>query len=373
MSRIDAAELADLKARTPLSDLFAKYGVRGRGKPGGNAIWAPCCFHAEKTASLKINDQRGAYHCFGCGASGDHFDVLRELGGKSFGEAVEVLGGARLLTTEERAEIADRQRKFDEEERKEKERARTSSQRLFDSAKPIAGTHAAAYLAARHLPVVPRWTFDLRFVAELAYHGFPDANADDPVEIGAFPAMVAAIRDRDGRIIGLHRTYLDPVKPAKLMPPGDAKRNKAKKVLGEQRGGMILLSPPAKCLAIGEGIETSQAWYALGMAGEGDVAIAAAVSLGNLSGSATGSSPHPKKENATVPNGIPDPDRPGVILPRHVENVILIGDGDSDPYMTRARLLVAARRFHGQGVGVQVSMAPQGKDFADLLAGEAAA
>lgn len=372
MSRIDAAELADLKSRTPLSDLFGRYGVRGRGKAGGSAIWTRCCFHAEKSASLKINDQRGVYHCFGCGASGDHFDVLRELGGKSFGEAVEVLGGARLLTTEERAAIAERQRVFDEEERRSRERARTASERIFGAAVPLAGTHAEAYLAARHLPVVPRWTFDLRFVASLAYRGFPDENADDPVDLGAFPAMVAAIRDRDGKQIGLHRTYLDPARPAKVTPPGDARRNKAKKVMGDMLGGMILLSPPARSLVVGEGIETSQSWFALGLAGDENMAVAAGITLGNMSGSSTGSSPHPVRDGATIPNGIPDMDRPGMLLPRHVEHVTLLGDGDSEPYMTRARLLVGARRFHRQGVGVSVCMAPDGKDFSNVLADESA-
>lgn len=362
--RIDATELADIKARTLLSDVFKKFGVTGKGR--GKTIWANCCFHGEKTPSLKINDERGTFHCFGCGASGDHFTVLSELGGKSFHEAVEVLGGTRLITTEERAEIERRQREFDERERKDRERARTASERLFNEGRPVAGTHVEAYLSARGLPVVPRWTFDLRYMPSLIYRGFKDDDADETVELGAFPAMVAAIRDRDGKIMGLHRTYLDPERPAKLQPPGDSRRNGAKKVMGDQRGGMILLSPPAKTLAIGEGIETSQAWYALGL-GDGDVSVAAGVSLGNISGSSAGSAPHPAREDRTVPNGFPDFDRPGLLLPRHVENVVLLGDGDSDPHMTRARLLVAARRFHQQGVGVMVQVAPDGKDFADLL------
>lgn len=365
--RIDPTELEDLKSRTPISEIFARYGVKGKGGP--RAQWANCCFHGEKTPSLKINDERGSYHCFGCGASGDHFDALRELGGKTFAEAVEVLGGVRLITKEERQVIEERKQKWDAEEKQKRERARSSSERLFADGKPIAGTHVEAYLSARGLPVVPRWTADLRFVAELSYRGFVDADADEAVDLGAFPAMIAAIRNREGAIIGIHRTYLDPKKPAKLDPPGDKRRNKAKKVMGEQRGGMIRLSPMGRRLAIGEGIETSQAWYALGM-GDGETAVAAGVSLGNLSGGSTGSLPHPRDENKTVPNGQPDLDRPGLILPREVEEVTLIGDGDSDPAMTRARLLVAARRFHQAGVAVFVSMAPDGCDFCDVLSSD---
>ncbi|WP_378952164.1 CHC2 zinc finger domain-containing protein [Mesorhizobium sp. ANAO-SY3R2] len=363
--RIDPIELEHLKDRTPLSAVFAQYGIKGKGQ--GKVIWANCCFHGEKTPSLKINDERGMYHCFGCGATGDHFTVLTELGGKSFPEAIQALGGQTLVTAEERKAIEERKARWEEEERKEKERGRSNAERLFGSGKQVAGTLVEEYLRARKLMVTPSWTFDLRFVAELSYRGYADSEAEETVELGKFPAMVAAIRDAGGKIIGAHRTYLDPQQPAKLTPPGDRKRNKAKKVLGEQRGGMIRLSAPGRRLATGEGIETTRSWFVMGMAEGDDIALAAAVSLGNLAGSSTGSRPHPKDERKLIPNGFPDMQRPGLVLPREVEESILIGDGDSEPCMTRARLLVAARRFHQQGRIVSISMAPDGYDFSDLL------
>ena len=34
--------------------------------------WKACCpFHNEKTPSFTVNDDKGFYHCFGCGAHGD--------------------------------------------------------------------------------------------------------------------------------------------------------------------------------------------------------------------------------------------------------------------------------------------------------------
>lgn len=364
--RIDQTEIDDLKSRTKISSLFEQYGVRGRG--AGKIKWAPCCFHGEKTPSLKIDDQLGRYHCFGCGASGDHFTVLTELGGKTFMEAVEVLGGVRLITAEERQQIEERSKQWRKEESDKADSVRKSVQKAFNGAKPISGTHAAAYLEARGLPVVKHWTPDLRFIAELSYRGFPTPEAEGSVVLGTFPAMVAAIRNAKGDIIGLHRTYLDATAPKKLSPPGDPARNKAKKVLGEQRGGTIRLSPDGPRTAIGEGIETTRAWYALGLA-DGEVALAAAVSLGNLSGGAMGSAPHPSDPNKRVPNGIPDMDRPGMLLPPVVREVILLGDGDSDAAMTRARLLVGGRRLRNLGVAVSIQMAPSGQDFADLVEG----
>jgi len=362
--RYDPAELEDLKARTALSSLFQKYGIRSKGSD--RAKWAVCCFHHEKSGSLKIDDQRGRYHCFGCGASGDHFSFLQELAGKSFHDAVEFLGGVRLITAEERRAIEQRNAAWEAEERANRQRTMTSVQRIFDNGKTIQGTHAEAYLTARGLRVVKHWTFDIRFVAALTYRGWPDPEADDTVELGVFPAMIAAIREPSGDIIGLHRTYLDPDRPAKLTPPGDQRRNKAKKVLGEQRGGIIRLSPMGPRLAMGEGIETSQAWFSGGFGGIDDVAVAAAVSINNMAGSCMGTAEHPTDPSKRVPNGIPDMDHAGVVLPDEVREVVLIGDGDSEPAMTRARLMVAGRRYRNLGRRVFVSMAPQGKDFADL-------
>lgn len=362
--RIDPAELDDLKSRTLLSSVFEKYGVRSRGTQ--KAKWAVCCFHAEKSGSLKINDDRGEFYCFGCGAKGDHFSVLQELGGKTFMEAVEVLGGVRLITVEERKAIEARNKQWEDEERRNVDRTRKSIQHIFATGKPVAGTAVEEYLKARGLRVGKSWTFDLRFLPALVYRGYATPEAEESVELGAYPAMVAAIRNPAGEIIGLHRTYLDLTAPKKLAPPGDQRRNKAKKVLGEQRGGMIRLSPDGARLATGEGIETSRAWYAMGYGGD-DIAIGAAVSLGNLSGGAMGSTEHPKDPAKRVPNGIPDMDRPGMLLPACVRELILLGDGDSDPYMTRARLLVGGRRFQNLGIKVSVAMAKDGQDFADEL------
>lgn len=87
--RYDKTELDDLKSRTLLSSVFEKYGVKSRGSK--SARWAVCCFHAEKSGSLKIDDTKGRFHCFGCGAAGDHFTVLAELGGKTFQDRKSVV------------------------------------------------------------------------------------------------------------------------------------------------------------------------------------------------------------------------------------------------------------------------------------------
>jgi len=50
-----------------------------------------CPFHKEKTPSFTLNEEKGFYHCFGCGAHGSAIDFLMQMDGLSFPEAVERL------------------------------------------------------------------------------------------------------------------------------------------------------------------------------------------------------------------------------------------------------------------------------------------
>jgi hypothetical protein len=183
--------------------------------------------------------------------------------------------------------------------------------------------------------------------------------------------MVAAIRESGprgaGQIIGLHRTYLDPERPAKLIPPGDRSRNKTKKVMGEQMGGMIFLTEPRARMAIGEGIETVWAWCDLS---DEDCGLATGVSLGNMCGRCNGSISHPEKPGKRIPNGMPDLEQPGIVFPDAVEELIFLGDGDSDRAMTRSRLLAGLRRAVHQGKRGFISMADDGFDWASVLKSE---
>ena len=54
--------------------------------------WKACCpFHNEKTPSFTVNDDKGFYHCFGCGAHGDAIRFLTDQRGMPFMDAVKEL------------------------------------------------------------------------------------------------------------------------------------------------------------------------------------------------------------------------------------------------------------------------------------------
>lgn len=81
-------------------------------KRAGRAWKGSCPFHAEKTPSFTVNEERGTYKCFGCGKGGNVFTFLMEMEGKSFPEAAEALAaraGIELPKVEESgAEKEDR-------------------------------------------------------------------------------------------------------------------------------------------------------------------------------------------------------------------------------------------------------------------------
>ena len=328
-------------------------GIAGADLRRAGREWiGPCCLCGGHDR-LSISPAKGVWNCRGAEGGNDAISFLQHTMAINFIGACELLTGdkpPRGESSVDHEEVCKRREEAQQkraarqaEEAKEQADTLAWCKRKFDAAKPITGTHAAAYLERRGLIVIPNWTFDLRFDPSVTYRGYADAVTKEETDLGRFPAMLAAIRDVRGEMIGLHRTFLDPVEPVKLRPPGDPKRNAAKKVAGEQLHGMIRLSEMRRRLGLGEGIETTRSWFVLGRGGD-DVAIAAAVSLGNLSGSATGTIKHPITGKA-IANGEPDMAKPGVILPAEVDEVILIGDGDSDGPATRQRLLTGGRRF----------------------------
>jgi DNA primase len=87
---LSPAWLDELRARTLLSAVISpsvKLIRAGRE-------WKACCpFHDEKTPSFTINDEKGFYHCFGCGAHGDAIRFLTDNRGLPFMDAVKELAG----------------------------------------------------------------------------------------------------------------------------------------------------------------------------------------------------------------------------------------------------------------------------------------
>ena len=87
---LSPAFLDELRARTSLSGVIAPSVKLIKA---GREYKACCPFHSEKTPSFTVNDEKGFYHCFGCGAHGDAIRFLTDARGLPFMDAVKELAG----------------------------------------------------------------------------------------------------------------------------------------------------------------------------------------------------------------------------------------------------------------------------------------
>jgi DNA primase len=77
--------LDEFKARLPLAEIVGRH-VRlvRRGRE-----WQGLCpFHQEKTPSFTVSEEKGFYHCFGCGQHGNGIDFVMAIEGLDFSQAV---------------------------------------------------------------------------------------------------------------------------------------------------------------------------------------------------------------------------------------------------------------------------------------------
>ena len=82
-------------------------------RTGAGQFKGLCPFHKEKTPSFTVNDVKGFYHCFGCGAHGDIIAFEQEINNLSFVEAVEKLAseaGIQIPKTTKREEEQEKKR-----------------------------------------------------------------------------------------------------------------------------------------------------------------------------------------------------------------------------------------------------------------------
>src|SRR5712692_7843933 len=82
--------LDELRSRVPLGDLV---GRRVRLTRRGREQAGLCPFHNEKTPSFYVVEDKGFFHCFGCGAHGDAIGFVMRADNLDFIEAVERLAG----------------------------------------------------------------------------------------------------------------------------------------------------------------------------------------------------------------------------------------------------------------------------------------
>ena len=267
---------------------------------------ARCPGHRDKTPSLSVKEGSGGVLLVHCHAGCPQEAVINELRRR----------GLWSNRRHDGARVPRRDQCGGDESRNE--RNIELDRELWRDSRPAQGTPVEKYLRGRQITMpIPA---SLRF-----HHGLKHT----PTGLD-FPAMVAAIQGSDGKISGVHRTF--------LQPGGRGKANvlTPKMSLGKCRGGAVRFAAAAHTLAVGEGIETC-----LAVMQESGIPAWAALSTSGLK---------------------------AVVLPAKVREVVILADGDC-PGESAAQ--DAARRFLDQGQEVRIARPPAGKDFSDMLNGAA--
>ena len=222
--------LDELRARTVLSAVISptvKLIRAGRE-------WKACCpFHNEKTPSFTVNDDKGFYHCFGCGAHGDAIRFLTDQRGMPFMDAVKELAakaGMDVPAPDPRAkERADR--------------AASLTDVMADVAKwyseqlnGLAGSEAREYLKQRGIDAGTIQRFGLGFAPDsrsALKRALEQLGEDKLIETGMLikpeeggdsydrfrGRLMFPIRDPRGRVIGFGGRILGAGEPKYLNSP----------------------------------------------------------------------------------------------------------------------------------------------------------
>ena len=123
-----------------------------------------------------------------------------------------------------------------------------AARRLWAISQPIAGTLAERYMHHRGL-IEFRHHEALRYHPRYWYRGDRTDERDSTQD--AWPALIAAVRDADGTLTGVHRTWIDPSGTTK------APVSTPRRMLGDLIGNGVRFGAVDDVVAAGEGLETA--------------------------------------------------------------------------------------------------------------------
>jgi DNA primase len=142
--RIPDETLQAIRDRISIVEVVSAYVSLKRA---GRNYTGLCPFHSEKTPSFTVSDERGLYHCFGCGESGSVFTFVMKM------ERLEFLDAVTQLA--KRAGVALPERGDDDPAARRREQlyaANACAERFFrEMLASAAGAAARCYLDGRGL------------------------------------------------------------------------------------------------------------------------------------------------------------------------------------------------------------------------------
>jgi len=140
--KISQSKIDEIAASVDIVDIISQYtNLRKAGKN----FMGRCPFHEEKTPSFSVSQEKGVYHCFGCGKSGNVFTFMMDIDNVTFYDSVKTL-----------AERAGIQLQFDIEEYEDRNKIelhyeinKRAGKYFYDNLMSHEGTYAREYLEHR--------------------------------------------------------------------------------------------------------------------------------------------------------------------------------------------------------------------------------
>lgn len=96
---LEEFEKDSIKTTVDIVTLFSDFGVKLEKK--GSNYMGCCPWHDDKTPSLSVDKTKGLYNCFGCGESGDIFNLVMKMKGVDFKQASLYLKGHPIVLVEQ--------------------------------------------------------------------------------------------------------------------------------------------------------------------------------------------------------------------------------------------------------------------------------
>lgn len=340
--------LDELRARVTLSSVI---GRTTRLTKAGHE-WKACCpFHNEKSPSFTVNDVKGFYHCFGCGAHGDVIRWMTDQRGLSFMDAVKELASEAGLEVPAPDPRAAQQAQV----RDSLHDVMAAAQAWFvERLAAPEGERARAYLATRGFDAhtLQRFGFgfapDGRQALKEALKEFPEAKlieaglriaVDDKEPYDRFRGrLMLPIEDARGRVIAFGGRILDAKKtdaPKYLNSPDTPLFDKGRTLYNLHRAG------PA----------SRQTGRVVVVEGYMDVIALAAAGIAD----------------AVAPLGTALTERQIELLWRLVETPVLCFDGDAAGQRAAMRAVTRALPLLRPAHSLRIVRLPTGMDPDDLI------
>ncbi|MCP5396876.1 MAG: DNA primase [Sphingomonadaceae bacterium] len=351
---LSPAWLDELRSRVTLSSVI----MRTTKLQKAGREWKACCpFHNEKSPSFTVSDEKGFYHCFGCGAHGDVIRWMTDQRGMQFMDAVKELAAEAGMEVP----AADPRAAQRAEERAGLHDMMAAAQEWFVSnLKGDLGAQARAYLASRgfNQRTVERFGFGFapadrqamktalgsRFEEAMLLEGGLRITVDDKEPYDRFRArLMLPIEDARGRVIAFGGRILeaDSKAPKYLNSPDTPLFDKGRTLYNLHRAGPV--SRQTNRLVVVEGYM--------------DVIALAAAGI----------------EDAVAPLGTALTENQIEMLWRLVERPVLCFDGDAAGQRAAMRAITRALPMLRPAHSLAIVHLPSGLDPDDLIKQQGAA